>query len=117
MRRLELAAFAADAVLLTAGYIHRPADLGKIEKDSRAAIQPAMMAMDCMAANAATVTPAAIKPYSTTRVAPAKSVTAVLRGKRAMELELATILSPQVRRTQSRQTRGESFRHGETACR
>jgi hypothetical protein len=75
-------------------YIHLPIDVRKIGKSYQKCIQPRTAPQDWMRAATATVTPAAINPYSTALVTPANTMTEVLRGYR--KIELATALPPEV---------------------
>jgi hypothetical protein len=75
-------------------YIHLPIDVRKIGKSYEKCIQPRTVLQDCMRAATVTVTPAAIKPYSTALVTPANTIREVLRGYR--KIELATALPPEV---------------------
>jgi hypothetical protein len=67
-----------------------------------------------MTASAATVTPAAMNPYSTALVTPANTRTVVLRGYR--KIEFVTAVPPAVFWTPFRsETRRKTFPTGETA--
>ena len=75
-------------------YIRPPIDVRKISKSYEKCIQCRTAPQDWMRAATATVTPAAINPYSTALVTPANTRTEVLRGYR--KIELATALPPEV---------------------